>query len=111
MSSFQTASERGEAKPIYGCGDNDSFQERFQMASLTKSKEEVQKQVEEFNKAVYNRLDAWVPACGGTEVPFRSRSGATLLYCFNPRLGKHAYINLETDMILEDEEAFAHLNK
>jgi hypothetical protein len=88
-----------------------SFQGDSEMASLSKSKLEVQKQVEEFDKAVYNRLNEWVPACGGTEVPFRARSGATLLYCFNPDVGKHAYICLETDMILDDEEAFSHLNK
>jgi hypothetical protein len=49
--------------------------------------------------------DRWVPACGGQEVPFKSRSGATLLYCWNPKTGEHAYLNCDTDLILSDEEA------
>lgn len=60
---------------------------------------------DEFNMAVSANADLWVPACGGTEVPTRTRSGARLLYCFNPRYCKHAYINCDTDMILEDDEA------
>lgn len=47
----------------------------------------------------------WVPACGGTETPFTTRSGARLLYCWQPSTGKHAYLNVETDLILSDEEA------
>ena len=51
--------------------------------------------------------DRWVPACGGTETPFRSRSGVRLLYCFNHALAQHAYVNVDTDMVLTNEEAFA----
>lgn len=47
----------------------------------------------------------WIPACGGTETPFLSRSGKRLLYCWQPRSGRHAYIDLGTDMVLTDEEA------
>lgn len=47
----------------------------------------------------------WVPACGGTETPFRSRSGRTLLYCWQPSTGRHAYLDVGTDMFLTDEEA------
>ena len=65
----------------------------------------------EFDAAVANRKDVWVPACGGTETPFKTRSGKTLLYCFNPYLGKHAYLDCGSDMILSDEEAQAFLNK
>jgi hypothetical protein len=64
----------------------------------------------EFNMAVAGNCDQWVPACGGTETPFIARSGARLLYCFNPRLRKHAYLDLGTDMILEDQDARMHLN-
>jgi hypothetical protein len=46
-----------------------------------------------------------VPASGGTEAPFLARSGATLLYCWQPRSGKHAYLDCGTDLILTDEEA------
>lgn len=54
-------------------------------------------------------LDQWIPASGGTETPFLSRSGKRLLYCWNPKLQKHAYLDLSTDMILTDEEARAAL--
>lgn len=64
----------------------------------------------EFDRAIWLREDRWLPACGGHEVPVRTRSGATLLYCFNPRNGQHRYLNCQTDMILSDEEAFALLS-
>jgi hypothetical protein len=51
----------------------------------------------------------WIPACGGTEVPFTSRSGHRLLYCWQPTTGRHAYINLDTDIPLTDDEARAAL--
>ena len=47
----------------------------------------------------------WFPACGGTEVPFKTRTGRTLLYCWQPATGNHAYLNVGTDLILTDEEA------
>jgi hypothetical protein len=47
----------------------------------------------------------WVPACGGTERPFPSRSGKTLLYCWQPSTGRHAYLDCGTDIILTQEEA------
>jgi hypothetical protein len=47
----------------------------------------------------------WVPASGGTETPFTTQTGARLLYCWQPRSGRHAYLDLGTDMILTDEEA------
>jgi len=49
---------------------------------------------------------AWVPACGGTEVPFTTRTGARLLYCYQPTTGRHAYLDLGTDMFLTDQEAW-----
>lgn len=48
----------------------------------------------------------WYPACGGTEVPFNTRTGRRLLYCWQPTTGRHAYLDLGTDMILSDEEAW-----
>ena len=51
----------------------------------------------------------WVPACGGTEVPFHTRTGFRLMYCWQPSTGRHAYINCDTDIILSDEEARAAL--
>lgn len=53
--------------------------------------------------------DRWVPANGGTETVFTSRSGIRLLYCWNPAQRKHAYLNVDTDMILTEEEAQAAL--
>lgn len=47
----------------------------------------------------------WVPANGGTEQPFWTRSGRHLLYCWQPSTGQHAYCDVQTDLILTDEEA------
>lgn len=52
---------------------------------------------------------SWVPACGGSETPFVTRSGFRLLYCWQPSTGRHAYINVDTDIALSDEEARAAL--
>lgn len=49
--------------------------------------------------------DNWYPASGGTEEPFITRNRYRLLYCWQPSTGKHAYLNLDTDIILTDEEA------
>lgn len=46
----------------------------------------------------------WVPANGGTETPFLTRTGRTLLYCWQPRTGRHAYLDMGVDLILSDEE-------
>ena len=53
--------------------------------------------------------DSWVPACGGTEVPFKSRSGKRLQYVWQPSTGHHAYLDVDSDIILSDEEAEAAL--
>jgi hypothetical protein len=47
----------------------------------------------------------WIPACGGTETEFRTRTGRRLLYCWQPSTGRHAYLDLGSDIILTDEEA------
>lgn len=47
----------------------------------------------------------WVPACGGTETPFRTRTGRTLHYLYQPSTGRHAYLDCGTDIFLTDEEA------
>jgi hypothetical protein len=54
-------------------------------------------------------LNGWYPACGGTEEPFRTRTGFRLLYCWQPSTGNHCYINLDTDIALSDEEAMVAL--
>lgn len=62
-----------------------------------------------FYHVVEKQLDQWVPACGGTETAFTARSGARLIYLYNPVQGKHAYLNVDQDIILTDEEARMHL--
>ena len=47
----------------------------------------------------------WIPACGGTEVPFFSRTGRHLQYCWNQLTGEHAYLDLGSDLFLTNEEA------
>lgn len=47
----------------------------------------------------------WEVACGGTEQPFTTRTGRRLLYVWQPSTGRHAYLDLSTDIILSDEEA------
>jgi len=56
---------------------------------------------EEYREALRTRADRWVPANGGHETPFRTRNGLVLLYCWNPATGRHAYINVETDMEID----------
>lgn len=53
----------------------------------------------------------WVPAAGGTETPFRTRSGRKLLYVYQRSTGHHAYLDVETDLILSNEEAQLALGK
>ena len=48
---------------------------------------------------------SWVPANGGTETPFTTRTGRRLLYCWQPSTGRHAYLDCATDLVLTDEEA------
>jgi hypothetical protein len=50
-----------------------------------------------------------VPAHGGTETEFTARTGKRLLYCYNPRLGRHAFLDLGSDIILTDDEALVAL--
>jgi hypothetical protein len=47
----------------------------------------------------------WTPASGGTETPFVTRSGRTLLYCYQASTGRHAYLDCGTDLILSDSDA------
>lgn len=51
----------------------------------------------------------WVPACGGTETPFTTRTGRRLLWMWNPTTGEHAYYDVTNDVFLSDEEATAAL--
>jgi hypothetical protein len=59
--------------------------------------------------AIATFKNAWVPANGGTETEFVSRSGRRLLYCYNSALARHAYLDLSSDIILADDEAIVAL--
>jgi hypothetical protein len=48
---------------------------------------------------------AWQPACGGTETPFKTRTGRTLHYLWNRSTGVHAYYDVDRDLFLTNEEA------
>ena len=61
------------------------------------------------NKLNEVRQGYWIPACGGTETPFTIR-GVRVLYCWNPVTGKHAYLNVDSDIIMTDQEFFALSN-
>jgi len=67
--------------------------------------------IEHYDEIKTKENGNWYPACGGTEIPFYTRTGVRLLYCWQPSTGKHAYLNLETDLILSDEEAQTILAK
>ena len=43
----------------------------------------------------------WIAACGGSETPMTVQ-GVRVLYCWNTGTHKHAYLNLDTDMIMPD---------
>lgn len=51
----------------------------------------------------------WVPACGGAEKPFKTRTGKTLLYVWNTGTGEHAYLDCETDLIMSHVDSIAAL--
>lgn len=53
----------------------------------------------------------WIPASGGTEPVFRSRSGRRLQYLYQPSTGRHAYYDVDNDVILSNEDAWAHLGR
>lgn len=54
---------------------------------------------DEFKRACAENADRWVPGCGGNEQPF-TKNGVRYLYCYNPRRMAHAYLNLDTDLLV-----------
>ncbi len=67
--------------------------------------------VEEYIAAARDQADTWVPASGGSEKPFRTRTGRRLLFCYNPAQREHAYLDCDTDVVLTDDEAYAALGR
>ena len=49
--------------------------------------------------------DNWVPACGGTETPFITRTGRKIHYMWNSTTGEHAYYDVTNDVFLTTEES------
>jgi len=49
------------------------------------------------------RNGRWVAACGGDEQPMLVQ-GVRVLYCWNTGTHKHAYMNLDTDIVMADGE-------
>lgn len=47
----------------------------------------------------------WIPANGGTETPFWTRNGYLLLYVYQASTGRHSYMNVQTDLLMSDDEA------
>ena len=47
----------------------------------------------------------WVPVNGTSETPFQCRDGRMLLYVWDTFSGDHAYLDVETDVVLENAEA------
>lgn len=46
----------------------------------------------------------WLPASGGTEKPFTTKTGHRVQYMWQPLTGKHAYLNLDNDVFIKDED-------
>jgi hypothetical protein len=61
--------------------------------------------LEEYEAAVNQRLDTWVLANGGKEVPFTIGT-TTYVYVWNPRRHKHGWLNMDTDMIEYQQPRF-----
>lgn len=85
----------------------DQFGRSILKKNTTLLHELIDKHNKEREKSI--NLDSWVPASGGTELPFKSRSGKRLQYVWQPSTGQHAYLDLDSDIILSDEEAEACL--
>lgn len=50
---------------------------------------------------------AWMPAAGGTEQPFYTRTGHRVQYVYQASTGRHAYLDMGRDIIMTDKEAQA----
>ena len=96
---------------IFGAAQDDPAVRALRTISVSRSKRDTNRiaflfanSTEEYTEAVLHDRDVWVPACGGFETPTKYRCGRTLLYVFNPALGQHAYLDLNTDQIIPDDE-------
>ena len=53
----------------------------------------------EYRQAIATDADQWVPACGGGEKPYRTRTSRWVLYVYNPRRMEHGYLDMRTDIV------------
>jgi hypothetical protein len=69
----------------------------------TRKREKIMNAVNEslYHLAGRDKLDTWVPACGGQEVPF-TFEGTRWLYVWNPGRAEHGYLNLDNDRVYPD---------
>lgn len=49
--------------------------------------------------------DFWKPAGNGSETPF-SRDGRTYLYVYNRHTRKHGFLDLVTDIVIDDRDFY-----
>lgn len=62
-----------------------------------------------WNDKAQKTKGSWQPAAGGTEPVFVARSGKRLQYVYNHMTGKHAYLDVDNDVVLDDDDARRHL--
>jgi len=48
--------------------------------------------------------DRWVPACGGSEVPYLDRNGRKVVYVYNFATKQHGYLDCQNDIVWDDEK-------
>lgn len=46
----------------------------------------------------------WVPACGGTEKPYKNKIGHMVLYMWCPATGEHMYYDMDADIFYTNPE-------
>jgi len=66
------------------------------------TKEQMKAAIVEYKLAARLTADTWVPACGGLEIPAKSRNGSTYLYVYNHATEQHGWLNMETDVVETD---------
>lgn len=52
----------------------------------------------DYRKAMEEKADRWVAACGGKEVPC-IHGGIEYLYVYNHATNEHGYLNLSNDIV------------
>ena len=59
----------------------------------------------EYYFAVQTHADTWVVAGKGMETPF-IKEGKEYLYVFNPATGKHGFLDIADDIVIDDREFY-----